>query len=86
VLDTLGWVRLKRGEIEAAIAAFEKALTQQPELSTVRYHLGLALVQRGDEEAAGQAFRAALDAGPFPESEAARRELDRLAADEASSQ
>jgi tetratricopeptide (TPR) repeat protein len=85
VLDTLGWVRLRRGEIEPAIAALEKALADQPELSTARYHLGLALVQRGDEEAARQAFRAALDAGPFPGSEAARRELERLADDEASS-
>ena len=86
VLDTLGWVRLRRGEIEPAIAAFEKALAERPELSTARYHLGLALVQRGDEEAARQAFRAALDAGPFPESEAARRELERLAPQEATSQ
>jgi Flp pilus assembly protein TadD len=78
-------VRLRRGEIEPAIAALEKALADQPELSTARYHLGLALVQRGDEEAARQAFRAALDAGPFPGSEAARRELERLADDEASS-
>lgn len=84
VLDTLGWVRLRRGEIEPAIAVFEKALEQQPDFSTARYHLGLALVQRGDDEAARQAFRAALDGGPFPESEAARRELERLAADEAS--
>ena len=85
VLDTLGWVRLRRGEIGPAIAAFEKALEEQPEFSTAHYHLGLALVQRGDQEAARQAFRAALDAGPFPESEAARRELERLAPQEATS-
>ena len=86
VLDTLGWVQLKRGEVEAAIAAFQKALAAQPGLSTARYHLGLALVQRGDEDAARQAFRAALDSGPFPESEAARKELERLAPQEATSQ
>jgi tetratricopeptide (TPR) repeat protein len=80
VLDTLAWVRLQRGEIEPAIAALEKALAGQPGLSTARYHLGLALLQRGDEQAARQAFHAALQAGPFPEAEAARRELDRLAA------
>jgi tetratricopeptide (TPR) repeat protein len=85
VLDTLGWVRLRRGEIAPAIAAFENALAEQPEFSTARYHLGLALVQRGDEEAARQAFRAALDAGPFPESEAARRELERLVPQQATS-
>ena len=85
VLDTLGWVRLRRGEIGPAIAALEKALEEQPEFSTAHYHLGLALVQRGDQEAARQAFRAALDAGPFPESEAARQELERLASQEATS-
>jgi tetratricopeptide (TPR) repeat protein len=86
VLDTLGWVHLKRGEVEAAIAAFQRALAAKPGFSTARYHLGLALVQRGDEGAAGQAFRAALDSGPFPESEAARKELERLAAEEATGQ
>jgi len=85
VLDTLGWVRLRRGEIEPAIAAFERALAERPEYSTARYHLGLALARRGDAGAARQAFDAALAAGPFPESEAARRELERLAAEEPSS-
>jgi Flp pilus assembly protein TadD len=84
VLDTLGWVRLRRGEIEPAVAAFERALAKQPEFSTARYHLGLALARRGDAEAARQAFDAALAAGPFPESDAARRELERLAAEEPS--
>jgi tetratricopeptide (TPR) repeat protein len=84
VLDTLGWVRLRRGEIEPAIAAFERALAERPEFSTARYHLGLALARRGDAEAARRAFDAALAAGPFPESEAARRELERLAAEEPS--
>ncbi|MCP5066220.1 MAG: tetratricopeptide repeat protein, partial [bacterium] len=83
VLDTLGWVLLKRGDIEPAIAVFDRALAKQPDYATARYHLGLALVQRGDMEAAAEAFRTALDAGPFSESEAARRELERLAADEA---
>ncbi|MCP5059304.1 MAG: tetratricopeptide repeat protein [bacterium] len=81
VLDTLGWVRLKSGQIEPAVAAFEMALTKEPDNATARYHLGMALVKRGDAEAAQQAFRAALDAGPFAESEAARQELERLAAD-----
>jgi tetratricopeptide (TPR) repeat protein len=85
VLDTLGWVRLRRGEIGPAITVLEKALEEQPEFSTAHYHLGLALVQRGDQEAARQAFRAALDAGPFPESEEARQELERLASQEATS-
>jgi tetratricopeptide (TPR) repeat protein len=84
VLDTLGWVRLRRGEITPAIAAFQRALAERPEFSTARYHLGLALARRGDTEAARQAIDAALAAGPFPESEAARRELERLATEEPS--
>jgi len=81
VLDTLGWVRLKSGQIEPAVVAFRMALAKEPDHATARYHLGLALVKQGDPEAAEKAFRAALEAGPFSESEAARQELERLAAD-----
>ena len=62
------------GKLPGTIEETARLGTTSLALSTARYHLGLALLQRGDEEAARQAFRAALDAGPFPEAEAARRE------------
>ncbi len=79
ILDTLGYVHLKREEPKRAAAVFERALAAQPDAPSTRYHLGVALARLGDAEGASRAFRAALDAGAFPEAEAARRELDRLA-------
>jgi Flp pilus assembly protein TadD len=79
VLDTLGYVHLQRGEGEQAAAAFRRSLAADPKEPSVRYRLGLALLQLGDSEGARAAFQQALGAGPFPESEAAERELARLA-------
>jgi tetratricopeptide (TPR) repeat protein len=78
VRDTLGFVHWRRGEAEAARAAFEAALAERPEYATARYHL--ALVQQGAGEAAQAraSLERALAGGPFPESEAARRLLTEL--------
>lgn len=80
VLDTLGFVHLQRGDAERAAALFEEALAASPDAPTIRFHLGLALARRGEHERAAEAFRRALAAGPFPEADAARAELARLAA------
>lgn len=78
LLDTLGYVHLKRGEGEQAAAAFRQSLEGDPNAPSVRYRLGLALLQLGDSEGAIAAFRQALGSGAFPESEGAQRELARL--------
>jgi FimV-like protein len=78
ILDTLGYVRLQRGESQEAVTDFERALAQDPENPSVRYHLGLALAGVGETRAAAEAFQTALDKGPFPEADAARRELARM--------
>lgn len=77
-VDTLGRVRLERGELDLAVPLFESALDQRPRAAGIRYHLGLALARRGDRERAVELLRAALAAGPFPEAAAAREELARL--------
>jgi hypothetical protein len=51
----------------------------KPESQSLQYHLGLALARKGERARAETALRHALDAGPFPEAEAARTELARLA-------
>ena len=79
LIDTLGYVHLQRGEAEQAAAAFRRSLEAEPNAPSVRYRLGLALVKMGDSEGARAAFEKALAAGPFPESEAAKSELGRLA-------
>ncbi|MBW2316626.1 MAG: tetratricopeptide repeat protein [Deltaproteobacteria bacterium] len=77
-LDTLGWVRLARGESEEAIEAFSQAVAHASDNPGFRFRLGLALARAGREPEAREAFRAALAAGPFPEAEQARTELARL--------
>jgi len=77
-LDTLGWVHLARGETGPAIDSLERAVAARPDEPGFRYRLGLALARAGRAAEAGEAFRAALEAAPFPEADAARRELARL--------
>jgi tetratricopeptide (TPR) repeat protein len=81
VLDTLGFVKLQRGSVDQAIRAFGEVLEKRPEYATARYHLALALVEKGDREAASRAFRLALES-PFPEAPEARLALERLDAGE----
>jgi tetratricopeptide (TPR) repeat protein len=78
ILDTLGWVQYQRGEIDTAIATYEGLIEIWPRFPTARYHLGLALVRKGDLDRAGEMFEAALSAGDFPEADAARSELAAL--------
>jgi tetratricopeptide (TPR) repeat protein len=39
VLDTLGWVRLQRGETQQAVDAFELAAAGRPDSEAIRSHL-----------------------------------------------
>jgi tetratricopeptide (TPR) repeat protein len=78
ITDTLGYVHLQRGESALAIERFEQALAKRPTSQSMRYRLGLALAQSGDRERAIATLRKALDQGPFPETEAAQRELAQL--------
>ena len=80
ILDTLGFVHLKRGESERAAQAFRRALEQRPEGATISYHLGLALKSEGDLEGARAAFEKALGHGTFPERGMVESELAQLAA------
>jgi Flp pilus assembly protein TadD len=77
-LDTLGWVHLKRGEADKAVAVLEKAVELKPDDPSIRYRLGVALREAGDEERARATLKGALGAGAFPEAGDARRELAQL--------
>jgi tetratricopeptide (TPR) repeat protein len=78
ITDTLGYVLLQRGQTERAVEVLEKAVAKRPDAPSIRYHLALALDRHGDKPAALEALRQALQAGPFPEAEAAKSELARL--------
>lgn len=84
VADTLGYVYLRRNLPEAAVDQFEVAIelakAGSVEWATSQYHLGLALRALGRGDEARQAFERALaSTAPFPEADAARREIESLA-------
>jgi tetratricopeptide (TPR) repeat protein len=78
VLDTLGWVHLKRGETGESVSALEQAVEKRSDSPSIRYRLGVALERSGDRQRAREMFQTALATGAFPEADAARRELAQL--------
>jgi tetratricopeptide (TPR) repeat protein len=78
ILDTLGYVHLKRGESTAAVAALEMAVEAGTDDPSIRYRLATALDRSGDAQRAREMLQIALESGSFPEAEAARRDLARL--------
>ena len=79
IYDTLGWVQYRRGAYPAAVAALEHAHELDPGSPSIAYRLALALVETGERDRAEALFREALAAGAFPEADAARTQLARLA-------
>lgn len=77
-LDTLGSVRIERGEHSLAVASLERALALAPDASGTRYRLGVALEALGRTEEARAALERALAGEDFPEAEEARAALTRL--------
>lgn len=80
VIDTLGYVELRRGRADRAAVLFERALARtragDPHAPLLHYHRGLALRRLGRREEAIRAFEAALALdGRFPEADAVRRAL-----------
>ena len=78
IIDTLGWVHIKRGDGAAAAAALEKALEMQPDSASIRYHLGAALALAGDADRAREMLQSAVEMEGFADVDAARRELAKL--------
>jgi tetratricopeptide (TPR) repeat protein len=64
VSDTLGWIYLKKAMPEQAIELFDKLVQTKPERSTYHYHLALALSAKGDNFAAAEQLKAALNCNP----------------------
>ena len=64
ISDTLGWIYLKKGMADNAIDTFRQLVAKQPHAATYRYHLGMALAQKGDKPAALREFQTALKDNP----------------------
>jgi tetratricopeptide (TPR) repeat protein len=73
--DTLGWVYLKKNSPDAALQVFQNLVRGNPDNPTYRYHLGAALLQKGDKRKARTELDAALAAKPDASDEPKIREL-----------
>ncbi|MFQ5416930.1 MAG: tetratricopeptide repeat protein [Myxococcota bacterium] len=78
ILDTLGFVHLKRNDGPAAVAAFEKAYAARPDSPYLRMHLGMALAVAGEAERARDLLQSAANTEGFTEAKTAKRELAKL--------
>ncbi|MFY9397485.1 MAG: tetratricopeptide repeat protein [Desulfomonilia bacterium] len=82
IADTLGYVYLRKGLTENALAQFQLAISKLPEEPTINYHMALALAELGKNPEARKFVEKALDAeGDFDEREEARKLQARLEAD-----
>jgi tetratricopeptide (TPR) repeat protein len=64
VADTLGWIYLKKNLSDNAIEIFRDLVQKAPNQSTFRYHLGMALSQKGDKPRAIKELNDALKYNP----------------------
>jgi tetratricopeptide (TPR) repeat protein len=74
VLDTIGWIYLKKDLPDSAARVFEDLLEKHPNSAVFHYHYGLALAKKGDKAAAENELKLALENHPGKLDEAAIRE------------
>ena len=69
LIDTLGWIYLKRGNHDSAAQTFSNLVRQEPKNPAYRYHYAMALLEKGDRQAAKREVQSALAAQPDPDME-----------------
>jgi tetratricopeptide (TPR) repeat protein len=67
VSDTLGWIYLIKNLSDDAVRIFQELVTNHPNQSTYRYHLAMALNQKGDKPRAIKECQEALKNNPSKE-------------------
>lgn len=75
ISDTLGWIYLKKNMSDSAIDIFRDLVNKQPNRATYRYHLAMALTQKGETRQALKELEAALRQNPSREEAGKIREL-----------
>lgn len=79
LMDTRGWVRFKVGDFHGAESLLEQAVDKSPATPEIRYHLGMAQLRSGEQQAALQSLESALGANrPFAGIDEARQTLAQL--------
>jgi len=75
IWDTLGWIYPKKHLSENAVEVFQDLVNKAPDQPTYRYHLGMALFQKGDKLKAQKELQTALQHKPSKEEEGKIKEL-----------
>jgi tetratricopeptide (TPR) repeat protein len=73
--DTIGYIYLKKGMLDSAIQSFSILAHRYPNSASFRFHLGLALFQKGEKAVARKELQAALANHPSPKETLRIREL-----------
>jgi tetratricopeptide (TPR) repeat protein len=75
ISDTLGWVYTKKNLSDQAVKIFQDLVEKNANNAQFRYHLAVALAQKGDKLAAKRECEKALQSSPTPGDAAKIREL-----------
>ncbi|HSB15346.1 MAG TPA: tetratricopeptide repeat protein [Bryobacteraceae bacterium] len=75
VADTLGWIYIKKNLAGNAIDIYKELTAKNPDNPTFRFHMAMALVQKGDRPQARRELQTALQNKPSKEEEGKIREL-----------
>jgi tetratricopeptide (TPR) repeat protein len=75
IADTLGWIYIKKNLPDNAIQIFRDLVAKNPDRAAFRYHLAMALYQKGAKPEAKKEAETALRSKPTQDEEAKIREL-----------
>ncbi|HTM13660.1 MAG TPA: tetratricopeptide repeat protein [Bryobacteraceae bacterium] len=75
VMDTLGWIYLKKNLSDDAVRTFKELLATDPNRAAYHYHYGMALLQKGDKPSAKRELETAIRFNPSKDDDAKIRQL-----------
>ena len=75
IMDTLGWIYLKKNLSEDAVRTFKELLQAEPNRAAYHYHYGMALLQKGDKPSAKRELETAIKFNPSKDEAGKIRQL-----------
>ncbi len=75
ISDTLGWIYIKKNLSDDAVRIFQEIVTKDPKNAGYRYHLAMALFQKGDRPTARKQCEQALQNNPSKDEQAKIKDL-----------
>jgi len=79
ILDTLGWISYKKGDMNQAQLCFARALSINPKAPSINYHMGMVAYQKGRTGKSFRYLERAMAAEKiFPERKKAEKIMEKL--------